>query len=143
MTALHVSAHDSWLRKEVGLDIDAVRSALRDHLLSRPADLEDGLACVQENLTGSDVMPGDAIRVMQIQHGDRDAIFNRAVLRARPYPLTMNDIVTWTARMVALDNLADKHALFTEFGAIEDCFEELERKVRKAVWDIDEQGNMR
>jgi len=131
------------LREEVGLDIDTVRSALRDHLLSRLADLEDGLAYVQENLTSTDVMPGDAIRVMQIQDGDLDAIFDSEVLRSRPYPLTMSDIATWTARATALDNLADKHALFTEFGAIEDCFEELEQKVRKAVWDIDEQANMR
>ena len=52
------------LRQEVGLDLGALRSALRDHLLGRLIDLKDGLDYLQENFTGSDVMPGDAIRVM-------------------------------------------------------------------------------
>ena len=131
------------LREEVGLDLDAVRSALGDHLLGRLADLKEGLAYVEENLTGSDVIPGDAIRVMQIEDGDVEAIFNKEAMRSRPYPLTMNDLESWINRATALDGLADKHALFTEFGAIEDRFEKLEQNVSKAVWQIDEQANMR
>jgi hypothetical protein len=38
---------------------------------------------------------------------------------------------TWIDRVTALDRLVDKHALFAEFGAIEDCFEKLEQRVRK------------
>jgi hypothetical protein len=80
---------------------------------------------------------------MQIEDGNLDAIFDKQVLRSRPYPLTMNDTDNWIDRAAALDGLADKHALFAESGAIEDCFEKLEQRVRKAVWQIDEQANMR
>ena len=131
------------LRQEVGLDLGTVRSALRDHLVSRLADLKDGLEYIEECLSYSDVTPGDAIRVMQIEEGDVDAIFNTEILRSRPYPLTMDDVDIWIDRAKALDRLVDKHALFAEFGAIEDCFEKLEQSVSKAVWQIDEQANMR
>jgi hypothetical protein len=82
----------------VGLDLGALRSALRDHLLGRLIDLKDGLDYLQENFTGSDVMPGDAIRVMQLEDGDIDAIFSTGILRSRPCPITMNDIDTWIDR---------------------------------------------
>ncbi|MDQ0375974.1 hypothetical protein [Cellulomonas humilata] len=131
------------LREAVQLDLNAVRSALGEHLLARLADLQDNIAYVEENLTGRDVIPGDAILAMQIQDGDAEAIFDPEVMRSRNYPLTMNDLRSWVERATALESMSDKHALFTEFAAIEDCFEKVEQVARKAVWDIDEQANWR
>ena len=131
------------LRQEVGLDLDRVRSALQDHLLARLIDLKDGIEYLQENPTIRDAMPGDAIRLLQLEDDDIDAIFSTEILRSRPCPITMDDIDTWIERATALDRLTSKHELFTEFGAIEDCFEKLECRVRKAVWKLDEQANLR
>ncbi|WP_157876942.1 hypothetical protein [Streptomyces graminilatus] len=130
------------LREEVGLDLKAVRTALVDHLLGRLDDLESGLAYVEEN-SAHGAIPGDAIRSMQIEDGDIEAIFEREVLRSRTYPLTMKDVKSWIERATAMEEMDDKHVLFTEFAALEDAFEELEGKVREAVWRIDEAANMR
>ncbi|MFJ9675339.1 hypothetical protein ACIRP5_31675 [Streptomyces sp. NPDC101221] len=130
------------LREEVGLDLTAVRTALVDHLLGRLDDLESGLAYVEEN-SANGAAPGDAIRIMQIEDGDIEAIFNSNVLRSRKYPLTMKDVESWIERATAMADMDDKHALFAELAALEDAFEDLELKVREAVWRIDEAANMR
>ena len=130
------------LREEVGLDLMAVRTALVDHLLGRLDDLESGLAYVEENSVNG-AAPGDAIRIMQIEDGDIEAIFNSNVLRSRKYPLTMKDVESWIERAAAMAVMDDKHALFAELAALEDAFEDLELKVREAVWRIDEAANMR
>ncbi|MEU0221161.1 hypothetical protein ABZ281_41775 [Streptomyces sp. NPDC006265] len=130
------------LREEVGLDLAAVRTALVDHLLGRLDDLESGLAYVEENSVRG-AAPGDAIRAMQIEDGDIEAIFDNQVLRSRNYPLTMEDVKSWIERATAMADMDDKHALFAELAALEDAFEGLESKVREAVWRIDEAANMR
>ncbi|MEV7471655.1 hypothetical protein AB0O20_34945 [Streptomyces kronopolitis] len=130
------------LREGVGLDLEAVRTALVDHLLGRLDDLESGLAYIEENIP-SGAIPGDGVRSMQIEDDDLEAIFDTQVLRSRKYPLTMKDVRSWIDRATAMEGMGDKHALFAEFAALEDAFEDLEQKVRKAVWGIDEAANMR
>jgi hypothetical protein len=130
------------LRREVGLDLAAVRTALVAHLLERLEEVESGLGYIEENSLNP-MRSGDAIRWMQVEDDDVEAIFNDAAFRSRDYPLTMADVTEWIERATAMENLTDKHALFTEFAALEDAFEGLERRVRQAVWDIDEQANMR
>jgi hypothetical protein len=126
----------------VGLDLAAVRTALVDHLLGRLDDLESGLAYIEENNVNG-AIPGDAIRIMQIEDGDIEAIFDPEVLQSRKYPLTMKDVKSWIERATAMEGMDDKHALFAELAALEDAFEDLEEKVREAVWRIDEAANMR
>ncbi|MFF2129744.1 hypothetical protein ACFVW1_31050 [Streptomyces olivochromogenes] len=130
------------LREEVGLDLAAVRTALVDHLLGRLDDLESGLAYVEENSVNG-AAPGDAIRIMQVEDGDIETIFDNEVLRSRKYPLTMKDVRSWIERATAMADTDDKHALCAELAALEDEFEDLEAKVRDAVWRIDEAANMR
>ncbi|GAA4256422.1 hypothetical protein GCM10022255_069160 [Dactylosporangium darangshiense] len=130
------------LREEVGLDLAAVRAALVAHLLERLDELESGLRYIEEN-SPNNPRPGDAIRWMQIEDGDVEAIFDDAAFRRRDYPLTMADVTSWIERATAMEEMTDKHALFAELAALEDAFEELERRVSQAVWDIDEQANMR
>ncbi|MFM9462638.1 hypothetical protein ACKI1K_07265 [Streptomyces scabiei] len=130
------------LREEVGLDLAGVRAALVDHLRGRLDDLEWGLAYVEENSVNGAV-PGDAIRIMQTEDGDIEAIFDKGVLRSRMYPLTMKDVESWIERATAMEDMDDKHALFAELAALEDAFEGLESKVREAVRRIDEAANMR
>jgi hypothetical protein len=55
----------------------------------------------------------------------------------------MDDVKSWIERAMAMESMDDKHALFAEFAALEDAFEDLEKKVNRAVWDIDEAANMR
>ncbi|MDJ0382231.1 hypothetical protein [Streptomyces sp. G-G2] len=119
-----------------------MRDALVGHLLGRLDDLESGLAYIEEN-SASGAVPGDAIRIMQIEDGDLDAIFDEDVLRSRKFPLTMKDVKSWITRAMAMEEMDDKHALFAELAALEDAFEDLEQKVRDAVWAIDEAANMR
>ncbi|GIJ62666.1 hypothetical protein [Virgisporangium aurantiacum] len=130
------------LRQDIGLDLATVREALVAHLLERLEDIESGLGYIEENSMNR-MRPGDAIRWMQVDDDDVEAIFDDAVFRSRDYPLTMADVASWIARATAMENMNDKHALFAEFAALEDAFEAMERQVSKAVWDIDEQANMR
>ncbi len=53
------------------------------------------------------------------------------------------DVRSWTERATMMEGMDDKHALFAEFAALENAFEDLEQKARKAVWSIDEAANMR
>ncbi|GAA4200092.1 hypothetical protein GCM10023074_31490 [Microbispora amethystogenes] len=131
------------LRMGVGLDLESVRSALSEHLLGCLTDLQDSLAFMEENFTSDDVISGDAIRRLQLDDGDVEAFFKPEVMRSRSVPYSMDDVTSWIARATALENIADRHALFTEFAAIEDCFENIERGARQAVWSIDEQANLR
>ena len=130
------------LREEVGLDFAAVRTALVEHLLGRLYDIESGLSHIEENIP-SGAIPGDGIRMMQIEEDDMEAVFKKEVLRSRSYSLSMNDIRTWIERATAMHGLDDKHALFAEFAALEDAFEDLEQKVYEAISHIDEEANRR
>jgi hypothetical protein len=130
------------LRQEVGLDLAAVRTALVAHLLERLEELESGLGYIEES-SPNHTRPGDAIRWMQVDDDDVEAIFNEAAFRSRDYPLTMADVTSWIERATAMETMTDRHALFAEFAALEDAFEVVERRVRQVVWDIDEQANMR
>lgn len=125
------------LRKEAGLDFATVREALVDHLRERLENLVANLEDVEANLQG-EVIAGDAIRVMQLDDEDIEAIFNHDVLRARVYPVTTSDVKSWMVRATAMESMRDKHALFAEFAALEDAFESLERKVIDAVCKIEE-----
>jgi hypothetical protein len=80
---------------------------------------------------------------MQIEDDDLEAIFDTQALRSRKYPLTMKDVQSWIERATAMESMDDKHELFAELAALEDAFEDLEQKVREAVWSIDEAANMR
>ena len=81
--------------------------------------------------------------MMQVDDDDVEAIFSIEIMRSRPYPLTMNDVASWIERASAMETLDDKHALFAEFAALEDAFEDLGRQVSQAVWEIDDAANMR
>ena len=80
---------------------------------------------------------------MQIDDGDVDAIFHPEVLRRRKVPISLEDLRAWTARAEALREVSDRDSLFAEFATLEDLFEPLERQVNEAIWQIDEQANMR
>lgn len=128
------------LREEVGLDLDVVRDALTKHLLGRLEELEENIRYVEGFF--HDLLPGDALRIIQVAEYDIDAIFNRDVMRSRTYPHDEGDFVTWRERAAALSGIAEKHALFTEFAAIETSFEELERQALSSVEQIDDQVQM-
>jgi hypothetical protein len=75
------------LRREIGLDLAVVRSALVSHLLERLYDLESGLEYIEASSVNG-AAPGDGIRWMQIEDDELEAIFKEDVLRSRKYPLT-------------------------------------------------------
>jgi hypothetical protein len=129
------------LREEVGLDLSALQSALADHLTLRLEELQSGLEYIDENNPRRHA--GEAIRLMQVDDDDVDAIFRPDVFRRRQFPITMQDLHDWTERAGALREVADRDALFAEFAALEDLFEPLEGRVNEAIWQIDEQANMR
>lgn len=100
-----------------------------------------GLNYIEENARR--LQPGDAIRLMQIDDGDVDAIFDSEVLRSRRLPITMQSLRDWVERAEALREVTDRDTLFAEFAILEDLFEPLEGRVNEAIWNIDEQANMR
>ncbi|MEU6012283.1 hypothetical protein, partial [Streptomyces sp. NPDC047453] len=127
----------SVLREEVGLDLEAVRDALSEHLLGRLDELEGNIQYVEEYFPNS--VAGDALRIIQVDDSDIEAIFSNEVLRSRTYPHNANDLMIWRQRAETLLTVAEKHALFTEYAAIEVGFEALERQARTAVERIDQE----
>lgn len=118
------------LRSEIGLDLDAIRSALRDYLLGRLNEAEDGLAFIEGNMP--DVAPGDGLRLVQAKPED-----TLAEIRSSTYPHVPADLVTWRQRASAMDGIVDRHELMTEFAAIEDEFEELEAKISDLASELE------
>ncbi|TCM42496.1 hypothetical protein [Kribbella sp. VKM Ac-2568] len=141
LTISHTAARQ--LRAELGLDLPRFRAALVENLAGRLEDLNDGLDYVQENLTYRDALPGDALRLLQLDPDDIEAIFDHAAMRSRPCPITMESIQTWIQATSEMEKLTDRHSLFIEFARIEDEFEALERSVHEATYQIDEAANMR
>ncbi|WP_328512862.1 hypothetical protein OHB25_59400 [Streptomyces mirabilis] len=121
------------LRAELDLDPAGVRSALSSYLLAR-------LDSVDERLVSVDALPwlvaGDALRLAQLP---RDRPVDLEKSRSRPGTHRPADLVRWRTRAEALAvSEADKHAIFTEFAAIEDEFEELETLIHMAADQIED-----
>ncbi|MEV7817757.1 hypothetical protein AB0P05_45230 [Streptomyces flaveolus] len=125
------------LRSEVGLDVAAVGVSLSEHLLGRLEDLESSVACIEANMTGGDVRPGDGYLALQIEDGDVEAVFDADLMRRWGYPLSAANMPIWIQRAADVANAATRDEMFTRFAAIEDEFEELERHARRAVCEID------
>jgi len=129
------------LREEVGLDLSVLQTALADHLSLRLEELLSGLEYIDKNNPNRHT--GEAIRLVQVDDDDVDAIFRPEVLLSRRFPITVQDLRDWTERAEALREVTDRDALFAEFAALEDLFERLEGRVNEAIWHIDEQDNVR
>lgn len=113
------------LRHEVGLDLTAVRSALKNHLLARLEELED---CIREVMGFCRESRPEAIDT--IQWGESDPAVSE------------EDILSWRERAEALAEVDEKHALFSEFAEIEIALEPFEKKAVDAVIRIDEEINL-
>ncbi|MFJ2902559.1 hypothetical protein [Streptomyces sp. NPDC087212] len=72
------------LPEEVGLEFGVVRDTLTKLLLGRLEELEENIRYVEGSLP--DLLPGDALRIIQVAEYDLDAISNRGVMRSRTYP---------------------------------------------------------
>ncbi|MFD5702554.1 hypothetical protein [Streptomyces lasiicapitis] len=113
------------LRHEVGLDLTTVRSALKNHLLARLEELED---CIREVMGFCRETRPEAIDT--IQWGESDPVVSE------------EDILSWRERAEALAEVDEKHAMFSEFAAIEIALEPFEKKAVDAVIRIDEEINL-
>ncbi|MFF5334711.1 hypothetical protein [Streptomyces sp. NPDC013181] len=113
------------LRSEVGLDLAAVRSSLMNHLLAR---LEQVDGFIREVMSFGRKSYEEAIEF--IQWDEKDS------------PTDERDVLSWRERAEALVSVVDKHALFSEFAAIEISLEPFERQAIDAMIRIDEEINL-
>ncbi|MFH9228752.1 hypothetical protein [Streptomyces lydicus] len=122
------------LRREVGLDLPLVRSALAAYLDARLNQMVDGLEFIEDNLGGPPLVRGDALRLVQANLAANPTLEQ---VRGRKYQYSKADLEQWRTRIAALESIADKHALVSEYAAIEDSFEPLEEKIKDAVLQVD------
>ncbi|MFD5305097.1 hypothetical protein [Streptomyces rochei] len=122
------------LRREVGLDISLVRSALAAYLDARLDQMVDGLEFIEDNLGGPPLVRGDALRLVQANLAANPTLEQ---VRGRKYQYSKADLEQWRTRIAALESITDKHALVSEYAAIEDSFEPLEEKIKDAVLQVD------
>ncbi|MET9694812.1 hypothetical protein ABZY81_41570 [Streptomyces sp. NPDC006514] len=122
------------LRREVGLDLPQVRSALAAYLGARLDRMVDGLEFIEDNLGGRSLVRGDALRLVQANLATNPTLEQ---VRGRRYPHSKADLEQWRTRIAALESIEDKHALVSEYAAIEDSFEPLEEKITDAVFQVD------
>ncbi|WP_030651384.1 MULTISPECIES: hypothetical protein [Streptomyces] len=122
------------LRREVGLDLPLVRSALAAYLDARLDQMVDGLEFIEDNLGGPPLVRGDALRLVQANLAANPTLEQ---VRGRKYQYSKSDLEQWRTRIAALGSIADKHALVSEYAAIEDSFESLEEKIKDAVLQVD------
>lgn len=122
------------LRREVGLDLPQVRSALAQYLDARLDEIGDGLTFIEDNLGVPHLVPGDALRLVQANLAANPTLEQ---VRGKKYPYSKADMERWRNEISALKSISDKHDLVREYAAIEDAFEPLEQLVDKAVMDVD------
>ncbi|WP_328689907.1 hypothetical protein OHA74_12410 [Streptomyces phaeochromogenes] len=122
------------LRREVGLDLPQVRSALTAYLDARLDQMVDGLEFIEDNLAGPLLVRGDALRLVQANLAANPTLEQ---VRGRKYQYSKADLEQWRTRIAALESIDEKHALVSEYAAIEDSFELLEEKIRDAVFQVD------
>ncbi|WP_438453116.1 hypothetical protein [Streptomyces asiaticus] len=122
------------LRGEVGLDLPQVRSALVQYLHARLDEMRDGLTFIEDNLGISDLVRGDALRLVQ---ANLTVTTTLEQVRGRKYPYSKADLEQWRSLVSALESIGDKHQLVREYASVEDALEPFERKVKKAVTDLD------
>ncbi|MFJ7198034.1 MULTISPECIES: hypothetical protein [unclassified Streptomyces] len=122
------------LRREVGLDLPHVRSALTQYLDARLNEISDGLTFIEDNLGVPSLVPGDALRLVQANLAANPTLEQ---VRGKKYPYSKADMERWRNQIIALKSINDKHELVREYAAIEDAFEPFEQLVEKAVMDVD------
>ncbi|MET9839523.1 hypothetical protein ABZZ01_17235 [Streptomyces virginiae] len=122
------------LRREVGLDLPQVRSALAAYLDARLDEMVDGLEFIEDNLAGPPLVRGDALRLVQANLAANPTLEQ---VRGRKYQHSKADLEQWRTRIAALESIDDKHALVSDYAAIEDSFELLEEKIKDAVFQVD------
>ncbi|MFE6852955.1 hypothetical protein ACFVDH_19445 [Streptomyces sp. NPDC057674] len=122
------------LRREVGLDLPQVRSALSAYLDARLDQMVEGLEFVEDNLGFPGLVRGDALRLVQANLAANPTLEQ---VRGRKYQYSKVDLELWRSRAAALEAIDDKHALVSEYAAIEDSFELLEEKIRDAALQVD------
>ncbi|MFJ8301070.1 hypothetical protein ACIQ9R_34930 [Streptomyces sp. NPDC094447] len=122
------------LRREVGLDLPQVRSALVQYLHARLDQVRDGLVFIEDNLGVPHLVRGDALRLVQ---ANLTATTTLEQVRGRRYPYSRADMERWRHLVCELESIDDKHQLVHEYAAIEDALEPFEQKVEKAVTDLD------
>ncbi|MGC5564635.1 hypothetical protein ACPYPG_17580 [Streptomyces sp. FR-108] len=122
------------LRREVGLDLAQVRKALGDYLQARLDQVRDGLTFLEDNLGLRDLVPGDALRLVQANLTPKMTLEQ---VRGRKYPYSKADLERWQSLISALESIGDKHQLVRDYAYVEDSFEPFERQVEKAVLDLD------
>jgi hypothetical protein len=122
------------LRQDVGLDLPEVRRALVQYLHARLDEMRDGLTFIEDNLGLPHLVPGDALRLAQ---ANLTATTTLEQVRGRKYPYSKENLQRWRSLVSALESIDDKHHLVREYASIEDTFEPLEQKVKKAVTDLD------
>ncbi|MFF8401731.1 hypothetical protein ACF06P_08870 [Streptomyces sp. NPDC015684] len=122
------------LRRDVGLDLPQVRSALVQYLHARLDEVSDGLTFIEDNLGVPHLVRGDALRLVQANLTSTTTLEQ---VRGRKYPYSKADLERWRSLVSALESVDDKHELVREYADIEDAFEPFEQKVQKAVTDLD------
>ncbi|WP_328560430.1 hypothetical protein [Streptomyces coelicoflavus] len=122
------------LRREVGLDLPQVRSALVQYLRARLNGMEEGLTFIEDNLGIPYLVRGDALRLVQ---ANLTATTTLEQVRGRKYPYSKADLERWRSLVSALESIDDKHQLVRQYASVEDALEPFERKVEKAVTDLD------
>ncbi|GGT72411.1 hypothetical protein GCM10010272_14470 [Streptomyces lateritius] len=103
------------LRREVGLDLPQVRSALVQYLHARLDEMRDGLAFIEDSLGVPHLVPGDALRLVQ---ANLTATTTLEQVRGLKYPYAKGDLERWRSLVSALESIDDKHQLVHEYASI-------------------------
>jgi hypothetical protein len=122
------------LRREVGLDLPQVRSALAQYLTARLDEITDGLTFIEDNLGVPQLVRGDGLRLVQANLAANPTLEQ---VRGKKYQYSKTDIAQWRSQISALESITDKHELVRNYAAIEDAFEPFEELVEKAVKAVD------
>ncbi|MFD8390424.1 hypothetical protein ACFV2N_14765 [Streptomyces sp. NPDC059680] len=122
------------MRDELGLGVDVVRQALTAYLVARLEDMMSDLTFIADNLAVPGLSADDALRLVQADLSSNPSLVD---IRSQRFTYNPSDLHGWRERSMSLSSISDKVDMFTEYAAIEDDFEPLERLIKKAALEVD------
>ncbi|GAA4851577.1 hypothetical protein ACFQ34_00255 [Pseudonocardia benzenivorans] len=133
----------TYFRASIALDdLDTLRQALEEHLLSRVDEIEKELEWTRGALKLFDGWkPADMLRMAQeleeMDKHDQFRSLEQMRSRANKYRYKLPDLDRWRSEIAGLDELRDRTSLFAEFARIEDDLEPCHEAVMLLMMEVD------
>ncbi len=125
------------LRRELNLDLPAIRESLIRHLNDRLDEIDESLDFIAVNEPVSRSRAA-VLHIVQTWTSNPDPFATDEEVFAEDVKFSMADLLRWRQRVTAIERLDNRLRMFIEFARIEGEFEPLEKQVKEIAILVDQ-----